>query len=137
MCVLGLRAVRHLRASSRAHAASHIGPAPIALAEQRGKCRVRAAGEDLEEYRPVQKKNPLLEFPAFLLPTNLGQPIHSQSTLTELPSPNFWLFFLLPDPVQSLPPTSESTRALPGLCHVGGSQASWKSATPKKSSKGA
>ena len=31
---------------------------------------------------------PLIEFTSFLLPTNLGQPTHSHSALTELPSPN-------------------------------------------------
>ena len=42
---------------------------------------------------------PLLELPSFLLPTNSGQPMHSQSGLTELPSPNLAPFLLL-NPVQ-------------------------------------
>ena len=46
----------------------------------------------------MQKKGPLFEFPSFLLPTNLGQLVHSQSALTELPSPNFSPFILL-DPL--------------------------------------
>ena len=31
------------------------------------------------------KEKPLFEFPTFLLPTNLEQPMHSQSAMTELP----------------------------------------------------
>ena len=49
-------------------------------------------------YRPVQKKSPLFEFPAFLPPTNLGLPMHSPSALTEDVSLNLARFFLL-DPV--------------------------------------
>ena len=40
----------------------------------------------------------LFEFALFLLPTNLWQPMHSQSALAELPSPNLAPFILL-DPV--------------------------------------
>ena len=50
-------------------------------------------------YRLVQKKCPLFEFPAFLRPTNLRQPLHSQSALKKLPLPNLAPFLLL-DPVQ-------------------------------------
>ena len=49
-------------------------------------------------YRLMQKKCPLFEFPAFLLPINLGQPMHSQLAMTELPAQNLALFLLL-DPV--------------------------------------
>ena len=46
----------------------------------------------------VQKKCSLFEFAAILLPTDLGLLTHSQSDLTELPSPNLAPFLLL-DPV--------------------------------------
>ena len=49
-------------------------------------------------YRLVQKKSPLFEFPSFLPPTNSGQPMQSQSALTELPPPNLAPFLLL-DPL--------------------------------------
>ena len=52
----------------------------------------------LSIYRLVQKKCPLFEFSAFLPPTNLGQPMDSQSALTELSSANLTSFLLL-DPV--------------------------------------
>ena len=51
-------------------------------------------------YRLVQKKCPLFEFPAFLLPTNLGQPMNSQSAMIELPAQNLAPSLLL-DPVYS------------------------------------
>ena len=41
------------------------------------------------------KNSCMFEFPMFLLPTNLGQPIHSLSAMTELPSPNLAVTFLL------------------------------------------
>ena len=34
-------------------------------------------------YSVVQKNSSMFEFAAFLLPTNLGQPMHSPSALTE------------------------------------------------------
>ena len=37
----------------------------------------------LREYSVVQKNSSMFEFAAFLLPTNLGQPMHSPSALTE------------------------------------------------------
>ena len=40
-------------------------------------------------------KYPLFEFATYLLPSNLEQPMHSQSALTELPSPNLAPFLLL------------------------------------------
>ena len=58
MCVLGLRAMRHHRASSRAPHHS-----PIALTEQRGKCRPKGRGfggvrsfapSDVREYARVR-----------------------------------------------------------------------------------
>ena len=39
-------------------------------------------------YSVVQKNSCIFKFPAFLLHTNLGQPMHSPSAMTELPSPN-------------------------------------------------
>ena len=44
----------------------------------------------------------LFEFDSFLLTTNLRLPMHSQSTVTELPSPNLAPSLLL-DPVQNSP----------------------------------
>ena len=47
-------------------------------------------------YSVVQKNSSMFEFPAFLLPTNLGQPMHSPSALTEHVSLNLaWFFFAL------------------------------------------
>ena len=51
-------------------------------------------------YRLVQKDCPLFEFPSALLPANLGQPMHSQLALTELPSLNLAPFILL-NPVRT------------------------------------
>ena len=49
----------------------------------------------IEYYRLVQKKCPLFEFPSILLPTNLGQPMHCQLALMEVPSLNLAPFLLL------------------------------------------
>ena len=49
----------------------------------------------LHMYRAVQKNSCMFEFIAILLPTNLGQPMHSQSALTELQPLNLTLFLLL------------------------------------------
>ena len=46
-------------------------------------------------YSVVQKNSSMFEFAAFLLPTNLGQPMHSPSALTEHVSLNLAWFFLL------------------------------------------
>ena len=46
----------------------------------------------------VQNNSCMVEFPAFLPPTNLGLPMHSPSALTEHVSLNLARFFLL-DPV--------------------------------------
>ena len=45
--------------------------------------------------RPVQKKSPPFEFPAFLPPTNLGQPMRSTPALTEHVALNLAGTFLL------------------------------------------
>ena len=58
-------------------------------------------GIGIRLYRLVQKKCSLFEFPAFLLPTNLRQPMRSQSALMEIPSLNLACFILL-NPVQTL-----------------------------------
>ena len=52
----------------------------------------------LVKYSVVRKNSSMFEFPAFLLPPNPGQPMHSPSALTEHVSPNLAGFFLL-DPV--------------------------------------
>ena len=52
------------------------------------------------KYSVVQKNSSMFEFAAFLLPTNIGPPMHSQSALAELPSPNLAPFLLL-DPVDT------------------------------------
>ena len=44
-------------------------------------------------YSVVQKNSSMFEFPAILLPTNLGQPMHSPSALTEHVSLNLARFF--------------------------------------------
>ena len=46
-------------------------------------------------YSVVQKNSSMFEFAAFLLPTNVGQPMHSPSALTEHVSLNLAWFFLL------------------------------------------
>ena len=43
-------------------------------------------------YKLIKRNVPCLNF-AFLPPTDLEQPMHSQSALTELPSPNLAPFF--------------------------------------------
>ena len=50
-------------------------------------------------YSLMQKNCPLFQFLSFLLPTSLGQPMHSYLALTELPSPNL-VHFLLLNPVR-------------------------------------
>ena len=52
-------------------------------------------------YSVVQKNSCILEFPAFLLPTKVGQPMHSPTAMMEFPSPNLAGTFLL-DPVYRL-----------------------------------
>ena len=53
-------------------------------------------------YRLVQKKCPLLEFLSTLLPTNPGQPVHSQLAPREPPSPNLNPFILLDSVVKGV-----------------------------------
>ena len=60
-------------------------------------------------YRVEQNNSCLLEFPAILLPTNLGQTMHSLSALTEYLSLNLAGIFLL-KPVQG-----SDKRRSPGL----------------------
>ena len=55
-------------------------------------------GTTLILYRVEQNNSFMFEIPAFLLPSNLGQPMHSPSALTEHVSLNLAGFFLL-DPV--------------------------------------
>ena len=47
------------------------------------------------EYSVVQKNSSMFEFAAFLLPTNLGQLMHSPSALTEHVSLDLAWFFLV------------------------------------------
>ena len=46
-------------------------------------------------YEVLQRGAKLFEFPAFLLPTNLGPPMHSPTAMTELHSPNLAGTFML------------------------------------------
>ena len=52
-------------------------------------------GHHFDLYSVVQKNSSMFEFAAFLLPTNLGQPMHSPSALTEHVALNLAWFFLL------------------------------------------
>ena len=65
----------------------------------------------MRDYRLVQKKCALFEFPSLALPTILAQPMYSQSALTELPSSTLAPFLLI-DPVESLSLASRDSRAL-------------------------
>ena len=58
-------------------------------------------GPEKQMYSLEQKNSCMSEFLAFLLPTNLGQPMHSPLALMEHVSLNFSGTFLL-DPVQSI-----------------------------------
>ena len=70
----------------------HFAPSPFQGLQM---CNMRFNGS----YSVVQKKNScLFTFPAYLPPTNLGQPMHSLSALTEHVSMNLAMFFSF-DPV--------------------------------------
>ena len=59
---------------------SNFSPQPPQFPTVRGqqRCEIRSF-----LYSVVQKNSSMFEFAAFLLPTNVGQPMHSPSALTE------------------------------------------------------